>query len=114
MELSDKKRKKLLYLIQRFKVKKKCRILESAQFVSSTTVSCLAVLVEYGWVYSKSFEHHRYLALLRNNDHYDADMVFSSYIAYRDNTEAGRGLRSRNIDAEWELSDEFFDKIINL
>lgn len=72
IELPDKKRNKLLKLIREFKQKKFCKIRDFASFVGNISACCLAV--EYGWVYSKQFERQRYLALLFNDDNYDAKM----------------------------------------
>lgn len=39
--------------------------------------------------------------------------IHASYIRSRENTEADRGSRVKNIDTEWELSAEVFDKIVS-
>lgn len=40
--------------------------------------ACLAV--NYGWLYSKQFERHKYLALLQNQGNYDATMQISAAV----------------------------------
>lgn len=68
LELPDLKREQLLHSIKKLRKKKSCSIREFAQLVDRITAACPAV--QYGWLYTKSLERLKYLALLRNNGDY--------------------------------------------
>lgn len=76
LELPQKKRLHVLTMIRRFRNIKACKIREFVHFVGTLTSVCPAI--RYGWVYSKSFERQKYLALLRNHGDYEATMQVSS------------------------------------
>ena len=56
-----------------FQNKPGCKIRLFAKFIGILVAACPAV--EYGWLYTKSFERHKFLALLANNGKYEATMV---------------------------------------
>lgn len=73
LELSVEKIKQLLNLIDRFLDNHTCRVRELAQLIGCLVASCPAVA--YGWLYYKSLERTKYLALMIGGDDYDIDVT---------------------------------------
>lgn len=72
IELPNEKRLVMKKLIDKFSKLKKCKIRDFAQFIGSIVACCPAI--EYGWLYSKSFEREKWLALKNNNKDYESYM----------------------------------------
>lgn len=72
LELPDHKRLIIMNLINKFKKLSHCKIRDFAQFIGSIIACCPAM--EYGWLYSKSFEREKWLALMNNNNDYESKM----------------------------------------
>lgn len=72
LHLPEIKRQKILQQINKFLNSTRIQIREFARFLGSLTAACPAM--NYGWVHTKSLERAKYLALLKNNDNYDAYM----------------------------------------
>lgn len=67
LKLPDDKKLKIKKLLLEFKKLKSCRLRDFAKFVGTLTSACPAL--QYAWLYTKSFERHKYLCLLNNNDY---------------------------------------------
>ncbi|KAL7286871.1 hypothetical protein TKK_0019005 [Trichogramma kaykai] len=72
LELPEAKRYRLKKLIEKFSSMKRCKIRKFAEFTGSIVASCPAI--EYGWLYTKSFEREKINALRKNNNNYDMYM----------------------------------------
>lgn len=78
IEIPEDKRHKLYNLIIKIIHTKSITIRDFSRFLGSLTATCPAIT--YGWAHTKSLERARYLALLNNNDNYNATMTLPSYI----------------------------------
>lgn len=72
LQLPDSKRQKLLQQIISISKTRRIQIRNFARFLGSLTAACPAIA--YGWLHTKALERAKYLALLKNNDDYDAFM----------------------------------------
>lgn len=70
LQLPYSKREKLSQFVDTIIKTKRMCIREFSRFVGSITAACPAI--DYGWLHTKSLERAKYLALLKNNDNYDA------------------------------------------
>lgn len=77
LELPFKKRQSILKRTIKIKNLHKMPIRDFARYAGTLTAACPAVA--YGWVYTKSIERAKYLALLNNND-YDRTMEVPNYL----------------------------------
>lgn len=66
LSLPDEKRKGIMQLVTKFMSLPKCSIRELAQFIGVLTAACPAV--KYGWLYTKTLERQKYLALKKYED----------------------------------------------
>lgn len=73
LELPERKRNSILVAVDKLLIKKSIRIRDFARVLGSLTAACPAVA--YGWLYTKSLERARYLALLNTKDNYDKFMA---------------------------------------
>lgn len=78
IELPDSKRIKVLSEIQKFEKLHSCTIREFASFVG-TLGACFRA-ARYGWVYMKSLEREKTLALIANNNKFEKAMILSNNI----------------------------------
>ena len=78
ISLTDKKRKKLLNLVDHYRKKTKCKIREWAQFVGNLIAAAPAV--KYSFVYIKSLERCKYVGLLKHNGNYDENLCLSDEV----------------------------------
>lgn len=78
VSLPGEKRLIISNLAKRLLNKRECNIREFAQFLGTIASACPAV--NYGWVYSKSMEREKWLALLKNNENYEARMTIPEAI----------------------------------
>lgn len=76
--LPDDKRKKIAQLVQKFSYLPRCSIREFSQLTGVLVAACPAV--KYGWLYTKTLERQKFLALLENNNDYDAKIKPSNLI----------------------------------
>ena len=60
-------------LVTQMRRKSSCSIREFARFLGSLSACCPAI--PYSWAYTKQFERDKYLALLCNNNNYEARMT---------------------------------------
>lgn len=72
ISLPPEKRNNIAQLIQKYSNLKQCTIREFSQLIGVLTAACPAV--KYEWLYTKLLERHKYLALLKHNDNYEAKM----------------------------------------
>lgn len=72
LQLPDSKRQKILKATISISRLKRIQIRAFAQYLGSLTAACPAI--PYGWLYTKSLERVKYLALLKNNENYEAFM----------------------------------------
>lgn len=61
LSLPDDKRKGIMQLVQKFIKRPRCTIRQLSQFIGVLTAACPAV--KYGWLYTKTLERQKYLAL---------------------------------------------------
>ena len=73
LSVPTKKEIALKSLVARMRKKASCSIREFARFLGSLSACCPAI--PYSWAYTKQFERDKYLALLCNNNNYDALMT---------------------------------------
>lgn len=66
LSLPEEKRKGILQFVKKFSSLPKCSIRELSQFIGVLTAACPAV--RYGWLYTKTLERQKYLALLKHDD----------------------------------------------
>lgn len=78
IELPIAKKLNIKILAERFKNKRSCKIRELAIFIGTLCSACPAV--KYGWVYTKTLEREKFLALSRNNNKYEATMILPGYL----------------------------------
>lgn len=65
-------KEKIFALTKKFSLTKRCQIRVFARFVGTLTSACPAI--SYGWLYTKSFERQKYLALRDAQGNYDSLM----------------------------------------
>lgn len=70
ISLPPDKRNNILKLVKKFSQLSKCVIRDFAHLIGTLTAACPAV--RYGWLYTKALERQKYLALMSNNNRYDA------------------------------------------
>lgn len=75
LELPEAKKQKILDLLEEFSSGRIVSIRQWSSFVGSINACCPAV--KYGRLYTKEFEHVRYLELLKNNNNYDEKNLYS-------------------------------------
>lgn len=73
LELPQKKKYDLLKRIESLLKLKSMSIRDFASFLGNLIAACPAIA--YSWLYTKSFERAKYLALLNSNDNYDEPMA---------------------------------------
>lgn len=73
LKLPQKKRNNILERTKKMLSTKNIRIRDFASFLGTLTAACPAIA--YSWVYTKSLERAKYLALLKFNDDYDKFMA---------------------------------------
>lgn len=78
ISLPAEKRSNIEQLIQKFLNLRECTIREFSQLIGVLTAACPAV--KYGWLYTKILERQKYLALLRNNDNFEAKITLPKVI----------------------------------
>lgn len=71
---------KVLRLVQKFSVLKKCKIREFSKFIG--TLVSAAPAIKYGFLYTKLFEHEKYIALQKSNGNYNSNMFISPTLSY--------------------------------
>lgn len=69
ISLTQEKRLRIISLINRLQRIKQCTIRDFARFLGLLTSSCPAV--RYGWLYTKSFEKEKFLALEKAQGNFD-------------------------------------------
>lgn len=77
LSLPEEKRKGIMQLVKKFITLPRCSIRELSQFIGVLTAACPAI--RYGWVYTKTLERQKYLALHRYGD-FEAKIKLSSVI----------------------------------
>lgn len=78
VSLPQEKTERSQKVVETFFNKKRCKIREFAKLIGLLTSSCPAV--EYGWLYTKSFERYKFLNLLENNLNFDSYMTVPEII----------------------------------
>lgn len=78
LSLPDEKRYGIMKLIRKFYKLPTCSIKELSQLIGVLTAACPAV--RYGWLYTKTLERQKYLALLKHADNYEAKIKLSNVI----------------------------------
>lgn len=78
VELPQEKREKVSNLVQAFQQRSRCKIREFAQVAGVLVSACPAV--RYGWLYTKLIERHKYLALERCKNNFEATMNVSKEV----------------------------------
>lgn len=73
LALTDTKKAIIKKWATHFRSKPRCKIREFAKFIGILVSACPAV--KYGWLYTKSLEREKLLALARNEHNYDAPIV---------------------------------------
>lgn len=76
LELPENKRLAIKNMLDKVSKLRKIKIREFAKFIGSIVACCPAIA--YSWLYTKTFEREKYLALKSNNDNYNAFMVLKS------------------------------------
>lgn len=79
ISLPEQKRSNLAQLLERFSKLPRCSIREFAQFIGSLIAACPAI--KYGWLYTKTFEREKFLALRVHNNNYEAKINLSNNIS---------------------------------
>lgn len=75
VSLPQNKKEKILELIKKFMSCSKCKIRDFAQFIGCLVSTCPAIT--YGWLYTKSFERQKFLALQSSRGDYNSKMYIS-------------------------------------
>lgn len=75
IELPNDKQEKVKQLTQKFQKMNSCKIRELARFIGTVVACCPAV--PYGFAHTKIFERARYLALRKNNNCFDSNMIIT-------------------------------------
>lgn len=75
IKLPDDKRFKIKTSLIKFSKLNKCKLRDFAKFIGLLTSACPAI--QYGWVYTKQFERHKYLCLLKDSS-YDQNILLPS------------------------------------
>lgn len=78
LELPLEKKKHIFKLVNKYRGLDKCAIRELAQLIGLLISACPAV--QYGWVYTKYLERHKYLMLSKNDNNFDSLMALNSDI----------------------------------
>lgn len=78
IELPFDKREKIQKWIKKLSKRKCCKILTFAKFLGLLTSACPAV--KYGWLYTKTLEREKYLALMSNRQNYNSKVYISQEI----------------------------------
>lgn len=73
LQLTTLKRQKILKFIMTLLSLERISIREFARYLGSLTAACPAIA--YGWLHTKLLERAKYLALINNDDNYDAFMT---------------------------------------
>jgi hypothetical protein len=73
LSVPEEKQLALSEKIEFFQKRSRCTIRDFSQLLGS--LNSIAPAVPYGWVYTKILEREKYLALLRNNENYNAIMT---------------------------------------
>lgn len=74
LELTAEKRTNIGKTLEQFD-KRSYKIEEFASLIGKLTAACTAI--PYGWLYTKSFEKYKMIALKNNNDRYDSPITMS-------------------------------------
>lgn len=72
-------REKIVLFIRKLMASKYCKIRDFARFIGCLTSACPAV--SYGWLYSKSFEREKFLALKNSGGNFNSLMVISEKLS---------------------------------
>ena len=75
LKITQKRQTQLSGLLKSFIEKKECTIEQFASLIGSLVATCLAST--YGWLYTKTMEREKILALQSNSNNYNATMVLS-------------------------------------
>lgn len=78
ISLPSEKTSRLLELIERFLTTKRCKIRDFARFIG--TLISVSPAIKYGYVYTKLFERHKFLALRSAGGNYNAIMSISDIL----------------------------------
>lgn len=78
VELPSDKRQRIFKLVNEFLLKSECKIREFAQCIGILVSACPAV--KYGWLYTKSMEREKYLAILKTEGDYDRIMSITATV----------------------------------
>lgn len=70
MSLPEKKRQRVLDMVEKFSSIKSCSIRDFAKFLGVLVSIC--PVVKYGWLYTKGFERHKFLALKESHNNYNS------------------------------------------
>lgn len=72
LELPIDKRQSIFKIVNKYIKIKSCTIRDFAQLIGTLVAACPSL--HYSWIYTKYLERHKYLALINNNNNYDAMM----------------------------------------
>lgn len=78
LSVPKEKQMSILVKISEFQKKQYCKIREFSQLLGLLNSICPAI--PYGLVYTKLLEREKYLALLKSNDNYDAEMTIHNNV----------------------------------
>ncbi|XP_043470998.1 uncharacterized protein LOC122504134 [Leptopilina heterotoma] len=78
IKIPDDKRVKIQSSLTKFKINTKHKIRDFASLVGTLGSVCQAT--KYGWVYMKSLEREKFLALQKTNGNYEARLVLSNHV----------------------------------
>lgn len=106
LELTEKKRKSISQLVNRFVINKVCKIQELAQLIGVLVAACPAV--QYGWLYTKRLEREKYLALDNSNNNYNARITLSNLIQSDLEWWAHKAKKSSHPIREFKFTKEIF------
>ncbi|KAJ8921724.1 hypothetical protein NQ315_010634 [Exocentrus adspersus] len=79
ISLPEEKKFRLIELLKRLLSLRECRIREFAKIIGTLVSACPAV--NYGFLHTKLFERHKYLALKQSRGNYDEKMEISSELS---------------------------------
>ena len=74
--LTDKKKEKILKILNTFYKQKSCKIREAAQLIGTLISACSGT--KYGFLYTRQLERSKYLALLKFGNNFKKKMLINS------------------------------------
>lgn len=104
IELTDRKKEKIQKLLDNFTIGSQCKIRDFAHFLGVLNAACPAVA--YGTVYCKRLEREKFLALIIQDQNYEARMIVSNKLEedlkwWRINSQVGvNPIRTCNYEIE--------------